>query len=109
MAIEFFDEEEKQEYQGKFVKAFDDWADKQDADHAAEVLDELQQYHNVRHSGDGYVDSELNILRAENALRSKHRFDSATESYLRFKSQEDGKSLADVKRAARKILKGGNR
>ena len=94
------------EYQSDFVKAFDDWADKKDAEHASEVLTELQQHHNVKHSDNGYVDSELNILRAENSLKKKHTFDRATESYLSFQATESGKSLAEVKREARKILKG---
>lgn len=100
----FFNEDDRKQYQTDFVKAFDDWAEKKDPDYASEILSELQAHHNVKHSDSGYTDSQLNILRAENSLKKKHTFDRATESFLRYQAQADGKTLAQVKREARKLL-----
>jgi len=102
-----FDEEEREQYQNAYMDTVKELSKNTNSEDREEVFDLMAEKYNQRHSESGKVDAELNWLKSENEFKRKSRFDTHVESLLRYQAEESGKPLAEVKRAARKIMKEG--
>jgi hypothetical protein len=54
------------------------------------------------------LDAELNFTKARLKATTAKKFDTGTESYLRFRARETGKSLSEARAWARRALKNSN-
>ncbi len=98
--------EHNRKYDIRYIKKLKDLTSDLGADDQDEVIDELKT---IRYSptSNPEQDCELNYLKGQNERKRKaYQFSKTEESFLQFQAQESGKSLAQVKREARKFLKG---
>ena len=93
----------------RYVRTIKNVTEGMHADEVDEIVTELESMtYNPSNSPEN--DAELNVLRAKNIIRQKSRLNPSTASYLRYQAQTSGKSLAEVTREYRKMVKkGGNR
>lgn len=106
-SFDMTDQADRTRYDTRYVKKLKDLTDGMDAELRDEVIDELQS---IQYSptSNPEQDCELNYLRGQNQRKRKqYQFSKSEESFLQFQAQESGKSVAQVKREARKFLKGG--
>jgi hypothetical protein len=68
------------------------------------ILDEMRKLR-YNPTDNPELDAELNFTKARLKATTSKRFDNGTESYLRFRAKETGKSLSEARAWARRALK----
>ena len=108
--LDLEDQDDRRTYDTRYITKLKELTEGIDAELRDEIIDELQT---IKYDPTSNVeqDAELNYLRGQNQRKRKlHQFSKHEESFLQFQAQESGKSLTQVKREARNLLKeGGNR
>ncbi|MFH1933312.1 MAG: hypothetical protein ABIN18_17185 [Pseudomonadota bacterium] len=100
------DPEDRRAYDKRYIEKIKELSGGLDNDEQEDVIEEMHTL-NYNPSNSPENDAELNWLRGRNIAKQKNRFNPATESYLQHIASEDGKTLAQVKKEYRKIMKGG--
>jgi hypothetical protein len=75
-----------------------------DFDEKDVILEEMRKLR-YNPTDDAERDAEINFLKARLKATTSKRFDNGTESYLRFRAKETGKSLSEARAWARRALK----
>ena len=108
--LDLEDEDDRRTYDKRYLTKLKEITNGVDGEDRDEVIKEMEiMRYNPSNSPE--TDAELNWMKSQNERKRKqHQFSKTEESFLQFQAQESGKSLAQVKREARKFLKkGGNR
>ena len=103
------DPDDQRVYDQRYLQKIKELSGSLDNDAKEDIVEEMGTLkYNPSNSPEN--DAHLNWLRSQNIAKQKSRFDSHSESLLRFQAEESGKSLSHVKREAMQTLKkGGNR
>ena len=101
------DPDDQRVYDARYLRKIKELTEELDSDAKDDIYDSMVSLkYNASNSPEN--DAHLNFLRSQNISKKKNQFDSHSESLLQFQAQESGKSLSEVKKAARQVLKGGS-
>jgi hypothetical protein len=104
--LDMEDADDRRTYDTRYITKLKELTQGVDSEDRDAVIDELQTI-KYDPTSNPEQDCELNYLRGQNQRKRKqHQFSKSEESFLQFQAQESGKSVAQVKREARKFLKG---
>ena len=108
MVDDFYDNEEREQYQGDLMGEVEQQAKNYDKKDADEIFDVMIERFNIRHTESGKTDGFVNWTKAEKEWKkNQYNFSKSEESFLRYQADADGISLSQAKRNARKLLKKG--
>ena len=101
------DPDDRRAYDIRYIKKLKSLSDPFESDVRDENISEMEKL-DYTPSNRPETDAEINWLKCDIARKKKqYQFSKSEESFLQFQAQESGKSVAQVKREARKFLKGG--
>jgi hypothetical protein len=105
--LDLEDPEDRTTYDRRYITKLKELTEGVDSEDRDAVIDELKTI-KYDPTSNPEQDCELNYLRGQNQRKRKlHQFSKSEESFLRYQAEEDGISLSQAKRNARKFLKGG--
>ena len=107
--LDLEDEDDRRTYDTRYLTKLKEITNGVDAEDRDEDIQEMETLR-YNPSNSPETDVELNWLKCQNERKRKqYQFSKTEESFLRYQAQESGKSLAQVKREARKLLKKGGK